>query len=66
MEADDRVIILTIADDGIGLSGTSAATGGGLGLPNLRRRAEKLHGTLSFDSTPDGGTVLTWKVPIDI
>ena len=65
VEADGASCILRIADDGIGLSGSSAAAGGGLGLPNLRRRAEKLHGNLSFDSPPDGGTVLTWKVPID-
>lgn len=65
VEADGAWCILTIADDGVGLTGTSAAAGGGLGLPNLRRRAEKLHGTLSFDSPPEGGTVLTWKVPID-
>jgi len=65
VEADGAWCILTIADDGVGLAGTSAAAGGGLGLPNLRRRAEKLHGTLSFDSPPEGGTVLTWKVPID-
>jgi signal transduction histidine kinase len=56
--------ILAITDDGVGLTGVSAAAGGGRGLPNLRRRAEKLHGTLSVDRPPGGGTVLTWKVPI--
>ena len=40
------------------------AAGGGHGLPNLRRRAEKLHGTLTLDAAPGGGTVLTWKVPL--
>ena len=65
MEVDGASCILTITDDGIGLTEAPASAGGGLGLPNLRRRAEKLHGTLSVDSPPGGGTVLTWKVPID-
>ena len=65
MEVDGASCILTITDDGIGLTDAPASAGGGLGLPNLRRRAEKLHGTLSVDSPPGGGTVLTWKVPID-
>ena len=65
MEVDGASCILTITDDGIGLTDAPASAGGGLGLPNLRRRAEKLHGTLSADSPPGGGTVLTWKVPID-
>ena len=57
---------LTITDDGVGLGDTSSAGGGGLGLPNLRRRAEKLRGTLSVENAPGGGTVLTWTVPIDV
>ena len=65
MEVDGASCILTITDDGIGLTDAPASAGGGLGLPNLRRRAEKLHGTLSADSPPGGGTVLTWKVPIE-
>ena len=65
MEVDGASCILTITDDGIGLTDAPASPDGGLGLPNLRRRAEKLHGTLSVDSPPGGGMVLTWKVPID-
>jgi signal transduction histidine kinase len=65
MEVDGASCILTITDDGIGLTDAPTSAGGGLGLPNLRRRAEKLHGTLSVDSPPGGGTVLTWKVPIE-
>ncbi len=56
---------LTVTDNGVGLSGVTSSDAGGLGLPNLRRRAEKLHGTLSVEEAPGGGTVLTWTVPID-
>jgi signal transduction histidine kinase len=61
--ADDTWCTLTITDDGVGITGRPAA-GGGLGLPNLRRRAEKLHGTLAVDAVPGGGTQLTWTVPL--
>ena len=37
---------------------------GGLGLVNLRRRAEKLHGQFTAESPESGGTKLTWRVPL--
>jgi signal transduction histidine kinase len=61
---DDTSCRLTIADDGVGIAGAPSSASGGLGLPNLRRRAEKLHGTLAVDSVPGGGTQLTWAVPL--
>jgi signal transduction histidine kinase len=54
---------LQTIDNGRGLD--HADTGeGGLGLLNLRRRAEKLHGTLVIESPLTGGTSLTWEVPV--
>ncbi len=61
---DDASCCLIITDNGVGLSGAAASEGGGLGLPNLRRRADKLHGTLTVSDAPGGGTVVTWKVPL--
>jgi signal transduction histidine kinase len=57
---------LTVVDNGIGIDGPrDSATG--LGLMNLRRRAERLHGTMtiasSSSSSSSGGTVLDWSVP---
>jgi signal transduction histidine kinase len=60
---DETTCELTIVDDGIGMTGATRV-GGGLGLANLGRRADKLHGTFSIGSPPGGGTVLEWKVPI--
>lgn len=62
--------MLRVTDDGRGMdaSDSDSAPGsasGGLGLSNLRRRAEKLHGTFDMESPPSGGTVLIWQVPID-
>jgi signal transduction histidine kinase len=53
---------LEVVADGCGMSG-SGSSQGGLGLGNLRRRAEKLHGRFDVESPPTGGTVLIWQVP---
>jgi signal transduction histidine kinase len=63
VDAGDTSCRLTITDDGVGISGAPSVSGG-LGIPNLRRRAEKLHGTLIVDDVPGGGTQLTWTVPL--
>ena len=56
---------LTVTDNGVGIgAGTSEASRGGLGLVNIRRRAEKLHGTLDLKTPEGGGTSLTWQVPV--
>ncbi len=54
---------LEITDNGRGLGGESTH-GGGLGLPNMRQRAEKLHGTFEIGSPEEGGTLLVWRVPV--
>jgi signal transduction histidine kinase len=54
---------LRVVDDGRGIA-VSEPGAGGLGLGNLQRRAEKLHGEFATDSPETGGTVLTWNVPL--
>ena len=54
---------LRVVDDGVGMT-ASTPSGGGLGLGNLRRRAEKLRGQLVVESPVEGGTILTWQVPL--
>jgi len=56
-----NLCILRVSDNGIGFA--TAATTSGLGLTNLRRRAEKLLGELKIDSL-DSGTTIEWKVPL--
>jgi signal transduction histidine kinase len=63
LAATDGQCRLRIEDDGCGVAESEAASGG-LGLGNLRRRAEKLHGQFEVDSPPAGGTVLIWQVPL--
>ena len=60
---DQRHCVLRVVDDGQGI-GDSLEQSGGFGLGNLRRRAEKLHGSLDIQSPDAGGTVLIWRVPL--
>ena len=52
---------LVVADDGDGIGEGNAA---GLGLKNLRQRAERLGGNVELGTSREGGTRLTWHVPL--
>jgi two-component system sensor histidine kinase DevS len=52
---------LVVADDGDGIGDSKAA---GLGLKNLRQRAERLGGNVELGTSREGGTRLTWHVPL--
>jgi signal transduction histidine kinase len=54
---------LTVLDNGDGFD-ESKLREGGLGLTNLRARAEKLDGTFVIENASGGGTSLTWQVPL--
>jgi signal transduction histidine kinase len=58
----DRVV-LELLDDGVGIELPHTALG--LGLINLRDRAEKLGGTFEIHPREGGGTRLVWSVPIE-
>lgn len=53
---------LEVRDDGAGFD--PAAAGEGLGLMGMRERAERLHGSLSVQSSPGGGTSVRLRVPL--
>jgi signal transduction histidine kinase len=52
--------LLSVADDGVGMSGATRRSG----LANLRGRAEALGGELAIDSPEGGGTRVEWRVPL--
>ncbi len=54
---------LVVADNGCGFD-PSQTSRGGMGMGNMRRRAEKLNGTFEVDCPPTAGTTLTWDVPL--
>ncbi|AWS42832.1 GAF domain-containing sensor histidine kinase [Streptosporangium sp. 'caverna'] len=59
VEADQERLILTVADNGVGLPADSGRSG----LRNLQERAERLGGSFEIGSPPEGGTRLVWSVP---
>ncbi len=57
---------LVVADDGRGIGdGNGDAGDGGLGLKNMRQRAERLGGGMEIGTSREGGTRLTWHVPLE-
>ncbi len=66
LQTDTESVTLEIVDNGRGLAaGTGEVTpGAGLGLSNLRRRAEKLGGELEIGMPGGGGTSILWRVPL--
>jgi signal transduction histidine kinase len=57
---DDDSVTLTVTDDGVGLP----ADGRRSGLANLDARATALGGTFTAHQAPEGGTELSWRVPL--
>ncbi len=62
VSANDHVT-LEVVDNGVGLP--SVPTGAGLGLANLRSRAERLGGECVVTPGDFGGTRVTWRVPVE-
>ena len=54
-------VILTVADNGVGIADHP---GWGNGLDNLRHRAEALGGSFKVQAVKPGGTVLEWRAPL--
>lgn len=61
LSVDDH-LHLTVTDDGVGIGPGRHRTGNG--LPNMATRAELLGGSFSLSARPEGGTELTWRVPL--
>jgi signal transduction histidine kinase len=57
-------ILLRVEDDGIGPPPPDAAHGNGLN--NMTTRAKRLGGTLTMRQGPRGGTLIEWRIPLNI
>ena len=60
LSAADGRVVLSVADDGVGISGDPMA---GHGLPNMAARAEKMGGEMEISPRSPHGTLLQWRVP---
>ena len=58
---DERMTIVTVSDNGIGLQ-MPAANSEGTGLNNIRQRVEAIGGTLSIDSNDRQGTEINIEI----
>ncbi len=55
---------VVVADDGVGVGPAADRRPGALGLRNMRQRAERLEGGMEIGTSREGGTRLTWHVPL--
>ncbi len=62
IRVDDRVS-LEVVDNGSGFD-ASTLREGGMGLRNLRSRAERLGGSFEIAGATGGGTKVSWEVPL--
>ena len=60
LQVDGTHLALTVQDDGVGIGPATRRSG----LANLRRRAERLGGTLEVSEPTGGGTRLCWRAPL--
>jgi two-component system, NarL family, sensor histidine kinase UhpB len=63
LQAQERQLVLTVADDGIGVAEQALQRAGSFGLMGLRERAHMLGGQIEIGRRPRGGTRLTVRVP---
>jgi PAS domain S-box-containing protein len=60
---DGESIELRVRDDGVGIAPEALASRKSLGLLGIRERARSLGGTATIGPAPEGGTLLTLRVP---
>lgn len=58
-------VVLDVADDGDGFTEPRTTAERGHGLPAMRARVRQLGGTLTIESTPGEGTVLSAAIPLE-
>ena len=61
----DGAVVLTVRDDGVGLSEAAGSQGGGVGLDSMRERATRLGGELELVAAAGTGTILTLTLPAE-
>jgi signal transduction histidine kinase len=60
VEAGDLGLVLVVADNGVGMTGSTRRSG----LANLAQRAARLGGTVQLGPADGAGTELRWQVPL--
>ena len=60
----EGAIVLQVSDQGVGFDSKAAGVKGGLGLVSLQERLRLVKGTLTIESTPHQGTMITARIPV--
>lgn len=63
--ADEHTILLDVTDNGAGFDQNVILQTGGMGLTNMRERAEELGGTFAINSSPQSGTTVRACLPFN-
>ena len=65
LNVTDDGLNVTVEDDGVGFDVQNKSNSGGIGLENLKVRAERLNGTYHIDSTIGKGTISIIEIPFN-
>ena len=65
LDSEQDSLALKVEDNGRGFDPELASSQGGIGISNMIERAEKIGGSLSIQSEPDTGTILSVRIPLD-
>ncbi|MGC9333857.1 MAG: GAF domain-containing protein, partial [Anaerolineae bacterium] len=63
LQLKEQAVYLEVADDGIGFDPAAASGRGGLGLPGMQERVQRLGGQLRIESAPGCGTRVSVEMP---
>jgi PAS domain S-box-containing protein len=66
IRTDEERVELVVKDNGRGFDIDRMDESGGMGLDSMRERAERLGGSVTIRSTPDGGTRVSVTVPLSV
>jgi signal transduction histidine kinase len=58
LKFESKGVCLEIVDDGVGFDPVAARQSGGMGLPGMEQRVQRIQGSLAIESTPGNGTTL--------
>jgi PAS domain S-box-containing protein len=64
LELADKVLRLTVRDEGVGLPESPIKAGPGIGIMGMKERANLINGTVSIESQAGEGTEVTVAVPL--
>ena len=65
LELVERQVVLQVSDNGHGFEFDETGASSGMGLSNMKARADELRGSLSIQSSPENGTSIRATIPID-